>query len=131
MKFHKIKCGLEANQEFITLNLTNVKSNLYICFYLQSGMDQKTHDFYERLRVELDNSNTWPAEYLFKFIVPTTSQNILEVENAFNNIGAIIKTTASKTKKFTSISIDVTMNSGKDIIEKYQQLSNIKGIVSL
>ncbi len=94
-------------------------------------MDKSTHDFYERLRTELDNSNTWPAEYLFKFIVPTTAQNVLEVENAFNNIGAIIKTTASKTGKFTSISIDVTMNSGADIIKKYQQLSNIKGIVSL
>ena len=108
-----------------------IKSNLYICFYLKLGMDQKTHDFYERLRVELDNSNTWPAEYLFKFIVPTTEQNILEVENAFNNIGAIIKTTASKTGKFTSISIDVAMNDATTIIEKYQQLSNIKGIVSL
>ena len=94
-------------------------------------MDQKTLEFYERLRVELDNSNTWPAEYLFKFIVPTIEKNVFEVENAFNNMGAIIKTTSSKTGKFTSISIDVTMNSGKDIIEKYQQLSNIKGLVSL
>ena len=94
-------------------------------------MDQSTHDFYERLRVELNNSNTWPAEYLYKFIVPTTAQNVLEVENAFNNIGAIIKTTSSKTGKFTSISIDVTMKSAEDIIEKYQQLANIKGIVSL
>lgn len=94
-------------------------------------MDQKTQDFYERLRVELDNSNSWPAEYLFKFIVPSTSQNVLEVENAFNNIGAIIKTTSSKTGKFTSISVDVTMKNAEDIIAKYQQLSNIKGIVSL
>ena len=94
-------------------------------------MDQKTLEFYERLRVEIDNSNTWPAEYLFKFIVPTIEKNVFEVENAFNNMGAIIKTTSSKTGKFTSISIDVTMSSGKDIIEKYQQLSNIKGLVSL
>ena len=94
-------------------------------------MDQKTHEFYERLRVELNNSNTWPAEYLFKFIVPSIGQNVLEVENTFNNIGAIIKTTTSKTAKFTSISIDVSMNSAEAIIEKYQQLSNIKGIVSL
>lgn len=94
-------------------------------------MDQKTQEFYERLRVELDNSNNWPAEYLFKFIVPSTSQNVLEVENAFNNMGAIIKTTSSKTGKFTSISVDVTMKNAEDIILKYQQLSNIKGIVSL
>ena len=34
-------------------------------------MDKNTEDFYNRLRTELDNSNEWPAEYLFKFIVPS------------------------------------------------------------
>jgi hypothetical protein len=24
-------------------------------------MDKKTEEFYDRLKVELDNSNTWPA----------------------------------------------------------------------
>jgi hypothetical protein len=27
-------------------------------------MDKKTEEFYDRLKVELDNSNTWPALYL-------------------------------------------------------------------
>jgi uncharacterized protein len=87
--------------------------------------------FYERLKTELDNSNSWPAEYLFKFIVPTLENNIQFVENKFNNLGAVIKTTQSKTAKFTSISIDVTMNNADQIIEKYKAVSTIKGIVSL
>ena len=32
-------------------------------------MDKKAEEFYDRLKVELDNSNTWPALYLFKFII--------------------------------------------------------------
>ena len=94
-------------------------------------MDKKVEEFYERLKVELDNSNTWPAEYLFKFIVPTVDDNVSRVENAFNCLGAVIKTTKSKTGKFTSISVDVTMKNADEIIAKYQEVGTIKGIVSL
>ena len=94
-------------------------------------MDKKVEEFYERLKVELDNSNTWPAEYLFKFIVPTVDDNVSFVENAFNCMGAVIKTTKSKTGKFTSISVDVTMKNADEIITKYQEVGTIKGIVSL
>ena len=94
-------------------------------------MDNDTTAFYERLKVELDNSNTWPAEYLFKFIVPSVGKNVSEVEDAFNCMGAVIKTTKSKTGKFTSISVDVTVKDADEIIEKYQELAHIKGIVSL
>jgi hypothetical protein len=46
-------------------------------------------------------SNTWPALYLFKFIVPTEKDNIARVELAFDCMGAVIKTRKSKTAKFT------------------------------
>jgi len=94
-------------------------------------MDKNTEEFYERLKVELDNSNTWPAEYLFKFIVPTADEKILKIENAFNCLGAVIKTTKSKTGKFTSISVDVQMKSAQEIIDKYLEVSTIEGIISL
>ena len=94
-------------------------------------MDKKVEEFYERLKVELDNSNTWPAEYLFKFIVPTVDDNVERVENAFDCMGAVIKTTKSKTGKFTSISVDVTMKDAQEIVDKYQEVGTIKGIVSL
>jgi uncharacterized protein len=93
--------------------------------------NSKEDEFYERLKVELDNSNNWPAEYLFKFIVPSTDENIAFVENAFDFMGAAIKTTKSKTGKFTSISIDATVKNADEIIEKYKEVSTIKGIVSL
>lgn len=94
-------------------------------------MENNTQDFYERLKVELDNSSTWPSVYLFKFIVPSENDNVFQVEEAFNRMGAVIKTTKSKTGKFTSISIDVTMNNAQEIINKYMEVSTIKGIISL
>jgi putative lipoic acid-binding regulatory protein len=46
-------------------------------------------------------------------------------------MGAVIKTTKSKTGKFTSVSVDVTMNSADEVIGKYKEVSTIEGIVSL
>ncbi len=94
-------------------------------------MDKKTEEFYERLKGELEKSNTWPALYLYKFIVPTDKEKIEQVQKAFDCLGAVIKTTQSKTGKFTSVSVDVQMESPQAVIEKYQQLSTIEGIVSL
>jgi putative lipoic acid-binding regulatory protein len=94
-------------------------------------MDQKTQEFYERLKVELDLSNSWPAVYLFKFIVPSVDNDIIRVEEAFDCMGAVIKTTKSKTGKFTSISVDVMVKDSQEIIDKYIELSTIEGIISL
>ena len=94
-------------------------------------MDKKTEEFYERLKTELDMSNTWPAEYLFKFIVPTDTEKIQKVEEAFDCMGAVIKTTKSKTGKFTSLSVDVRVKDSQEIIDKYLEVSTIEGIISL
>lgn len=94
-------------------------------------MDKKTEEFYDRLKVELDMSNSWPAVYLFKFIVPTENDNVARVELAFDCMGAVIKTTKSKTGKFTSISVDVQVKNSQEVVDKYLEVSTIKGIVSL
>jgi hypothetical protein len=98
---------------------------------MDTEKEKETREFYERLKVELDLSSTWPSIYLFKFIVPSEKENILQVEEAFDCLGAVIKTTKSKTVKFTSISVDVMMKNSQEIIDKYIELSTIKGIISL
>jgi putative lipoic acid-binding regulatory protein len=94
-------------------------------------MDKKTTDFYERLRLELNNNTSWPTKYLFKFIVPNDQYNIDQVENAFNNMGAVIDTKQSKTGKYNSISIHVQMQDAQNIIDKYLEVSTVEGIISL
>ncbi len=94
-------------------------------------MDKKTEEFYTRLREELNNTSTWPGEYLYKFIVPSDDKKIEEVKNAFDNMGAVIKTKQSKTGKYTSLSVDVTMQNPDEVVQKYIEVSNIEGIISL
>lgn len=98
---------------------------------MDNEKEKDSKEFYERLKVELDLSSTWPSIYLYKFIVPTDKDNIARIEEAFDCMGAVIKTKKSKTGKFTSISIDVMMKSSQEIIDKYIEVSTIKGIISL
>lgn len=94
-------------------------------------MDKKTADFYARLKEELEDSTSWPSEYLYKFIVPTSKEKVDKIENAFDNMGAVIQTHASKTGKYTSVSIQVVMENPTQVIAKYQELATIEGIISL
>lgn len=94
-------------------------------------MDKNSEEFYARLKQELTDSTLWPSEYLFKFIVPSLPGNVEEVEKSFDNMGAVIETTQSKTGKYTSVSINVKMENPQSVIDKYIQLSYIEGIVSL
>ncbi|MBC7525858.1 MAG: DUF493 family protein [Flavobacterium sp.] len=93
-------------------------------------MDKKTEEFYTRLKEELGNTSSWPSEYLYKFIVPTDTFKVKKVEDAFDNMGAVIVTKKSKTKKFTSISVNLTMESPEKVVEKYLEVSTVEGIIS-
>lgn len=95
-------------------------------------MDKKTEEFYARLREELITTTPkWPTEYLYKFIVPSDPSKVATVESAFDGLGAVIKTSQSKTGKFTSLSVNVMMPDADSIIEKYISVSGVEGIVSL
>lgn len=114
---------------FFKIFILNLKK--YICYSKKMKMDKKTEDFYIRLKEELANNSSWPSEYLFKFIVPSDATKVETVENAFNEMGAVINTTQSKTGKYTSVSISVQMEDPQSVIDKYQELSVVDGIISL
>ena len=94
-------------------------------------MDQKSEEFYTRLKEQLTSSTNWPSEYLYKFILPSDVHNIAKLEAEFNDMGAVISTQQSKTGKFTSVSISVNMPSAQSVIDKYIAISSIEGIISL
>jgi uncharacterized protein len=90
-------------------------------------------EFYKKLKSQLEDMTVFPSLYLYKFIVPTMENDykVKEVSDKFNNIGATIKTKKSKNGKYTSLSIEVKMNSADAIINKYKEVTVIEGIISL
>ncbi|WP_048331439.1 DUF493 family protein [Bizionia psychrotolerans] len=93
---------------------------------------EKTTAFYEKLKGQLYDTALWPAEYLYKFIVETKGTSVVDIENLFDNMGAVIDTKESKKGKYTSVSIHVKMKSPEDVIAKYKEVTeNVKGVISL
>ncbi len=93
-------------------------------------MSKKT-EFYDKLKTTLNEETKFPTKYLFKFIVPTSKEGILQIENIFNDGGAVINKNVSKTGKFTSVSIHVIMKNADTIIDKYIQAEKVEGVISL
>lgn len=91
----------------------------------------KESEFYEKLKKSLDETTTFPAEYMYKFIIPASEEKLKNIESIFDNIGAVINSKPSKTGKYNSLTIMVKMESADDIIEKYIEVSKIDGVISL
>lgn len=92
---------------------------------------ENREEFYKKLKINLNETTTFPSKYLYKFIVPSDVIKIKMIEDLFNSGGAVINTKASKTGKFTSVSIHVVMKSADAVIEKYLEAEKIEGIISL
>lgn len=87
--------------------------------------------FYSNLKSQLDDTTQFPADYLYKFIVPTDENQSEEVKNLFDKAGAIIDTKKSKTGKYISVSIRLKVASSDEVINYYKEAEKIKGIISL
>lgn len=92
---------------------------------------QDREAFYTKLKIQLDETTKFPADYLYKFIVPTDENQVQEVQSLFNKGGAIINTKKSKTGKYISVSIRLKITSSNEVIEYYKKAEKIKGIISL
>lgn len=89
-------------------------------------------EFYKKLKQQLSETTTWPSTYLYKFIVPTDVSKINQVEQIFDNLGAVITTKQSRNGKYTSVSIQVRMKNPDQVIEKYKEVTEkVEGVISL
>ncbi|NHF60274.1 DUF493 family protein [Flavobacteriaceae bacterium TP-CH-4] len=92
---------------------------------------EKSEEFYKRLKKQLEESTTWPSNYLYKFIVPTEEEKISKIHQIFDNTGAVIESKQSKKGTYTSVSITVNRKNPDEVIQKYLEVSIIKGVISL
>ncbi|MCF7561870.1 DUF493 domain-containing protein [Sabulilitoribacter multivorans] len=91
-----------------------------------------SEEFYEKLKSQLHETNSWPAEYLYKFIIISDVVKIAKLEVIFDNMGAVINTTESKNGKYTSVSVNLLMRNPDAVIEKYKEVAEkVEGVISL
>lgn len=91
----------------------------------------QAHEFYKRLKEQLDSTNTWPTDYLYKFIVPSDEGKIKQIQGVFDNMGAVIASKKSKNGRYTSLSITVNLENPDEVIQKYKEVGEVDGVISL
>jgi len=91
-----------------------------------------SEEFYNKLKAQLADTSLWPTAYLYKFIVPTDSEKIDQIEEIFDNLGAVIQKKQSKNGKYTSVSVNVRMKNPDQVIIKYKEVAaKVEGVISL
>ncbi len=85
--------------------------------------EDRTQSFKE----QLDKTHAWPVLYMFKFVVPSGKE--AEVRALFPKHTPTER--ASKTGKYTSITIQMMMPSSDAVIEVYKTVATIEGIIPL
>lgn len=94
--------------------------------------DKSKDAFYIKLKQQLIDTSLWPSIYLYKFIVKSDKYKIVQIEELFNNMGAVINTVKSKKGNYTSVSVNVKMKNPDAVIAKYREIEhNIEGVISL
>ncbi|MHB0756205.1 DUF493 family protein [Polaribacter sp. M15] len=87
--------------------------------------------FYIKLKDQLEDTTNFPGDYMYKFIVPTSGNQMQEVQDVFENKGAVITTKKSKTGKYISLTIVLKVKNAEEVIYYYKRVEKIKGIISL
>lgn len=91
----------------------------------------KSEEFYKKLKTQLEDTSSWPSNYLYKFIVPTDDDKIKQIQDIFDNTGAVIESKQSKKGTYTSISVTVNLESADAVIAKYKEVGKVEGVISL
>jgi hypothetical protein len=82
---------------------------------------------FEKFRVLLDQSYQWPDYYEFKFIVKVDDKNLILERLP----GYSILETPSKKGNYMAITARKLMKSTQEVLDVYELMSTIKGIISL
>jgi uncharacterized protein len=81
----------------------------------------------DEMKTLLDTNHKWPSEYKFKFIVPLD-----QVERMRELLhGDIADERPSSSGRFTSFSLTKTMPSSDAVLDVYDKVRGVPGLVSL
>ena len=91
----------------------------------------KDESFYHRLHQQLLDTSSWPAPYVFKFIIPTSGDAKDTLFKLFENDVVTTSERISSKGKYTSISVEGTFPNPDAIIKKYKLAAKIPDIIQL
>ncbi len=85
---------------------------------------------YNKMRQELLESTSWPAIYMFKFIVPNNDEKVEAVKQLFP-AAADFQFKTSKDIRYIGITTKLEMESPEEVLGIYGKSQHIEGIIAL
>ncbi len=93
-------------------------------------MDE-TKEFYDRFKTELEKSHAFPENYAFKFIVENDSHKMAQIQQIFDSAEPQYSTKDSKNGKYSSLTVNIYALDSDSVIDYYQQVSKIEGVIMM
>ncbi len=87
-------------------------------------------DKYKNLRYRLMESETWPLEYMFKFITPNKDGNVEQIKALLPEHGKISYKHTSNLAH-VAITCVATMQNADEIVEVTEKVGQIEGVIVL
>ncbi|TAE73685.1 MAG: DUF493 family protein [Bacteroidetes bacterium] len=92
---------------------------------------QSQQPSWETLKTKLDETESFPLLYMFKFVLPSDNHKIALLTKQFEEQNGEITMRTSATGKHTSITIRLVVLSSEEVINHYKRATNIEGVIML
>ncbi|MGU3377578.1 DUF493 family protein [Chryseobacterium sp. M5A1_1a] len=98
---------------------------------LQGNQHASPEDFYKSLKEKLEGHHDFPEDYLFKFIIPTEQAKLTEIYKVFDGIRFTLGNRESKNGKYTACNINAFVLDADQVVNIYQEVAKIEGVMLL
>lgn len=88
-------------------------------------------DFYIKFKERLDDVTSFPSDYTFKFIYTSGEETMNAIKDVFKNANPAFDYKTSKNRKYTSISVKIYAIDSDQVINFYQEVAKIEGVMML
>lgn len=94
-------------------------------------MTPQQEEFYKKLKINLEENHQFPENYLYKFILPNDSEKLTEIYQVFDGLEYSISTKESGKGNYISCSISCFVLDAQQVINIYQKVGEIEGVIML
>lgn len=98
---------------------------------LEQNQNTSPEEFYASLKEKLEATHDFPEDYLFKFIVNNEPAKLSEIYKVFDGIQHTISNRDSKNGKYTSLNFNAFVLDAQQVINIYQEVAKIEGVMML
>lgn len=97
----------------------------------ENSSERTPEEFYKNLKEELNKVTNFPANYTYKFIIPTDNKKIAEIQRVFDGARPQFQMRESKNGKYTSVTVVIYALDTDQVVHYYQEVAKVEGVIML